>query len=179
LKKYGITDEEIERFDVQYDHKRELLCFPLKKEDGRITGYVCRNFGPTRLQRKYLFYGSRRLPPIIDSPESDKNTGVFVEDMISAIKVGRSYTALPVLSANIDAKALKWASERFKWVGVWLDRDMHGKVSRIAFKGRCMGGANFFPVYTKKDPKAYSDSEIENIFEEARNFSLQTLSNNI
>jgi hypothetical protein len=160
LKKYGISDEEIERFEVGYDKERELLCFPIK-EEGRITGYICRNFGPSRRQRKYLFYGSRRLPPIIDSQESDKNIGVFVEDIISAIKVGRSYAALPVLSANIDAKALKWASDRFVWVGVWLDRDMHGKVSKLVLRGSWVGQAKWAGIYSPKDPKEYSTQEIK------------------
>jgi hypothetical protein len=168
LKKYGITDEEIKRFEVGFDNKRELLCFPIK-EEGRITGYICRNFGPSRLQRKYLFYGSRRLPPIIASPGASEDTAVFVEDMVSAIKVGRSYQALPVLSANIDAKALKWASDRFKWVGVWLDRDMHGKVARMAVRGGWMGGAKFFPVFSPMDPKIYTTGSIVDYVEEAKN----------
>lgn len=81
--------------------------------------------------------------------------------MISAIKVGRSYVALPALSANIDDRALKWASDRFKWVGVWLDRDMHGKVSKLVLRGSWMGQAKWAGVYSPKDPKEYSTREIE------------------
>ena len=160
-------------YELQYDREKELLLFPVKEEKegtGVVTGYVGRNFGPSAPLRKYLYFGNRGLPPIIASPEAKNNVGVFVEDMVSAIKVGRSYCALPVLSANIATEALKWASKTFNYVGVWLDRDMHGKSSRTAFKGSLLGGAKFFPVYTPGDPKEYSSIEQQQIIKEALNF---------
>ena len=154
---------KLEYYQIGYDQAKQLVTFPVMSSTNGTrtkTGYVCRNFGPSAPLRKYLYFGNRGLPPIMASPEADKNTAVFVEDMISAIKVGRSYIALPALSANIDSEALKWAAKAFKWVGVWLDRDMHAKVSKLVLRGSWLEGAEYFPIYSPKDPKEYTTEEI-------------------
>jgi hypothetical protein len=187
LKKYGITEEEVVRYDVGYDRKRDLLCFPLKEESGRIAAYTCRNFGPDRDKRKTLTFGSLSHPVIIASPEAAKNIGVFVEDIISAIKVGRSFEAYPVLGSNIPLESLRWAQKRLlgpsgyhpslegipepPGVGIWLDRDMHGKAHRFSRRLNAVAGFDLgFPVFTHKDPKEYGTEEIKKIVRKARNF---------
>jgi Zn ribbon nucleic-acid-binding protein len=172
LKKFGISDEEVKIWGVGFDYAKALLVFPIKEEEGgRIVANLCRNFGPSKSLRKYLYYGSKGLPPIIRRAGSDMTTGIFCEDILSAIKIGRSFTALPVFGASIDVDTLKWASERFNSVGVWLDRDMHHKVGKLAFRGSMLGSAKFFPVYSQEDPKCYPQEWIEKIVGISRNFS--------
>lgn len=165
LKSYGITDDEIRNYGLCFDLERETLMFPLRSS-GNLS-YVGRYFGSGKGTR-YISVGEKPRLPIQFG--SKRSILIFVEDIISAIKIGRQYTASPVLGSHISLEALKWASGEFKEVGVWLDSDMVYKSARIVQKGRLLTDTKIFRVHTKLDPKYYSNEEIENIVEKARNF---------
>ena len=160
LKQYGITNDEIRHYCKGFT-EQDYLSFEI------VPGFfVGRYFGSRRLPR-YMVMGTRPQRGIYIG--SKTKILIFVEDIISAIKIGRSFSASPVLGSHISLEAFKWASEEFPEVGIWLDSDMVRKSARMAQKGRFLTGSKVFRIHTKLDPKCYSDEEIQNIVEKARN----------
>lgn len=152
LKSYGITDEEIHRYGFLWDPQRQRLVFPIYKE-GEVVFWQGRRFGEGP---KYLSWGRIPEPVLFSGPG---RTVIFTEDAVSAIKVARRTNASPLFGSHVPANALKWASERFSGIGVWLDPDKAMEGSRAVLRAQAMGYvAN--GIYSPKDPKEHSDTEI-------------------
>ncbi len=156
LKAYGITGLEMHEYEIQYDHTRDYLVFPL---DETVS---CRYFGDKAGMPKSITYGARAHEYTYGVSEPSR-TLVIVEDCVSAIKVGRQYETLPILGSDVPAFTLKWASARFDRVLLWLDRDMAVKSVQTASKAALFYGKPCTAVITEKDPKEYSDQQIAEI----------------
>ena len=105
---------------------------------------------------KYLSSGNK---PFITYGQG--NTIVFVEDIISAIKVGRQFTAVPMLGATIPADWWTKAKNYDKIV-IWGDRDKARNNVIASRKAREIVGKQVDCIITDKDPKDYSDNDIYN-----------------
>ncbi len=160
LRSYGITDAEIKFYNIGYDTRRDLLICPLDLTTGAL--YTGRYFGSDKNHAKSITYGtsshgfccySRQTPGL-------GNCIIFVEDFISAIKVGRLLPAYPLLGSNIGLERLRWGCTTFEEVGIWLDRDMAEKSIVAASRGSMVYGKKVLPIITELDPKCYSDQEI-------------------
>lgn len=154
LKKYDITSEEIERYRLLWEDDRKWLVFPFF-ENGQLVCINCRNFGEGR---KYYTFGKRTHFHAWGQPEAD--TVVFVEDCVSAIKVGRSCSSHPLLGAHVPAEALNRAMKRFSRVGVWLDADKAREALKTASKASLAYPGRVFCVRSDLDPKEYDRPEL-------------------
>lgn len=159
LKKYGIVEAETK--DFIWSDEKQWLAFTFRDADNNLTAWQARNFNKERPKPKYLTYG-----PISDIVVEfgDGPTAVLTEDVLSAIKVGRSpgIVGVPVFGSNIPLKLLTRLYKRFKSVGIWLDSDK----SRESLLARSRANQYFphvFTILTPKDPKEYSDREITDI----------------
>lgn len=150
LKQYGLSNEECSLF--RWNPEKKRLIFTIVYEDGSLFSQG-RAFGDGP---KYLTRGRLNW----DHPLwFGDGSVIFTEDVVSAIKVGRHACGVPVFGSHVPAKALKWASERSKQVGIWLDPDKVRESHLQATKAQAMG----MPVYSiqsPKDPKEHSDREI-------------------
>ena len=86
---------------------------------------------------------------------------VFVEDVISAIKVGRVASAIPMLGARIPVEWLA-KCKGFNRVIIWGDRDK--AVENVRQSRRCseLLGVQVESVITDLDPKDYNTKDIYN-----------------
>lgn len=164
LKKYGITDEEIKKYGICWQPKRERLVLPFK-ENGKIICFQGRYFGRDPMASRYITFGKRRHFNVFDE-RGDSSPLVFVEDYISAIKIGRSYAGYPILGSIVSDSALESARRRWKQVVVWLDSDKVQNAYKAVLRARFMG-LDAHRVYTEKDPKEYSDREILSLINES------------
>ena len=167
LKSYGITDEEITRYSIGYDASIESLVFPYFSPLGDISYASTRYFGDDKRQPKSRTHGKKPIGYITTIGKVDSDTLVFVEDPISAIKVGRSYAASPLLGSHIPVEALELATRLYKHVGVWLDPDMCLRASKAVLRGRMLTGKDVFVVKSELDPKYYSEDQIRGYVAEA------------
>src|SRR5262249_42858543 len=124
--------------------------------------YSCRSISPGRKGPKSRTFGTSEHGRYFGISPST-NTVIFVEDCLSAVKVGRVTGCYPCLGSYVPPVALKQALDRFENVGVWLDKDMAGKSTRGCFNALLRHGRTFEPIITEKDPKEYETVEIENI----------------
>ena len=154
---YGLTEKEVEKFS--YAHKRfvkgyEIPCNLLVFVN---TGdyWLGRNFGDVGV--RYLSSGEKPLLKYGTNPD----IVVFVEDVISAIKVGRVATAIPMLGAKIPAQWFEQVRD-YNRVVIWGDYDK--KIDNIyaARKASEVLGKQVQSVITEKDAKCYNTDEVYN-----------------
>jgi len=150
LSKYQITPEEMKQF--RWCEEKSLLV--LYQSEDYWQG---RNFGTPSVP-KYLSEG---VKPFIKYG-SDNDTLVLVEDILSAIKVGRVYSASPMLG-TMPLKSHLSHLRPYKNVICYLDRDAAIKSVRNAAKLSEMIGKTVRSVITEYDPKKYSVDDIKNI----------------
>lgn len=164
LKKYGITDTEIRGFKFLWNHKTHSLVFPFYDESGKIAFTNERYFGPNKDFPKYITHGNKSayihwFCPNRNSPSERPDVALLVEDVISAIKVGRHYACMPLFGSSIPAGVPKTLYNRFKIARVWLDMDKAGTSLIEASKLSQWGSAR--SIITPYDPKEYGNEGIK------------------
>lgn len=162
LKKYGLTNEEVLRYGLKFNPRKGELVIPVG--DGV---FQTRAF-PTTRGPKYLTFGMKNAGPLPIFGVSDSDTLIFVEDVISAIKVGRIYATCPILGAHINKERFIEASKRFKYVGVWLDSDKLKEGWKLSNEASAYVSTELFRVFTENDPKTYGDEFIRSVVEAAK-----------
>lgn len=162
LKQYDLTNEEIDA-NFGYEPERELLVYQFP------GGYSGRYMGTDKRPR-YFFAGTKDyakqiLPrtPVLDGSEFAKQSLVLVEDIVSAIKVGRWAVTLPLFGSTIALEALKTVSEPFKRVRIWLDSDKHRYALQMAPRASLVLGKDVRVIYTRLDPKCQEDAYIREL----------------
>lgn len=154
LKKYGLTDKEI--YDNYFWDNKGYLVF----NGGEYQN--ARNF--TGIGVKYISRGIIRGNEKIFLHNTQNSDIVVVEDAISAIKVSRVCNSVCLHNSIIPLELILRLSKRFKKLFVWLDKDK----MKESFKEAKKAGLLFDDVkiiWTEKDPKEYSDTEIKNYLE--------------
>jgi len=158
IRQYEISAKEINDYNVGYASERQRLYLPVWW-DGERVGYQLRKIFDNDTGPKYDShvkggYGFMSLPDVTS------NEIVIVEDIVSAIKVGRQAKAVALLSTGMT-QTIKAALSHYDKFYVWLDMD-NPQVIRQAVKLlnalKIFGEAKL--IHTPKDPKCYSDEEI-------------------
>jgi hypothetical protein len=164
LKKYGIVDSEIAYYGVCWNPDRDTLVFPVR-EEGKIVLTNERYFGTDPTFPKYKTYGHKNRTPLFITNKANPHSLVVVEDAVSAYKLARLVSTLPLFGATMPANALYWASERFKSIRVWLDMDKASQSLLEAAKA-----SQYVPdsrsIITNLDPKEYSMNDLQRILGE-------------
>jgi hypothetical protein len=94
---------------------------------------------------------------------------VIVEDVVSAITVGRHYGAMPLFGADMAARTMMNLKEKncADFVLFWLDKDKFIDAQKLSRRmGMLIPSAC---VWTDEDPKATDDSTIQELVKEAFN----------
>ena len=161
LTKYGITKQEIIHYGILWDEEGKSLVFSYRDSNGDTFITNSRYFGTDPLHPKYLTNGHKSRVPYIKNKASPTSI-ILVEDVVSAIKIARFASSCSLLGATVPAEAIKWLSERFKTIRVWLDMDKASqslleasKLSQYVHDTRV--------ILTPLDPKEYSNTELLNI----------------
>ena len=150
LSRYQITPDEMKQF--RWCEEKSLLV--LYQADDYWQG---RNFGTPPIP-KYLSEGLKHFIKY----GTDPDTLVLVEDVLSAIKVGRVYSASPILG-SIPLKQHLRHIRPYKNVLLWCDKDAAINSVRNARKLSEMISKPVRPVITDKDPKRYTVNDIKSI----------------
>ena len=157
LRKYGITDQEIQQNHFGWSNKYESLVFPVFDCFGNLLMYQNRYFGSEVHQR----YHTSGMPDLVYHVNGGGGDSIVcVEDLLSAIKVSRITQAMPLWGSTLSMQRLRTLGERFTNLVIWLDKDKAG----YAIK-RAQAAKPFFDdvrvIVTDLDPKQYSTEEIQ------------------
>ena len=153
---YGLTLDEIQQFSYSRERVGKYGKMPCELlvlyAD---NNYWCaRNFGKGA---KYLTSGNKPFLKYGNNPD----VLVFVEDIISAVKVGRQFTAVPMLGSMPASDAVNHL-QGYKQIFVWNDLDKAKEAIKTARNMTERLGKRVRVVISPKDPKEYSDLEIYN-----------------
>jgi hypothetical protein len=167
LEKYGITVDEVIEHNIGWSQKNRRVILPVyDKED------------PTKLlmwQERAVYHDDKpkyrtyravlgNSPPHFEI-ERGKDV-VVVEDMLSAIKVGRQYGAL-CLHGSYISQVLINKLAKYRTVFVWLDPDKYDVAVKYGVS-MAKRGLNVRVVKSVRDPKEYSNGDIYDYIEDVR-----------
>lgn len=162
LAKYGIMREEIIDNDIRWCPIRKALIFPIRDAMGRLLGYQRRNFDPSWKQ-KWLYCGEwNEHLHIIGSVKNSDKPIVIVEDIVSAIKVGRHARGLCIFGSHVRTSTILRVRWLTKLLIFWLDADKYLESIKQAKRAQIVNLPTHV-IHTEKDPKEYSDDEILNL----------------
>jgi len=148
LKKYGLTDQEIN--DNYFWDDYGYLVFNGDKYQN------ARNFNEQGA--KYISRGVIRGNEKIFT--KTKNVIIVVEDAVSAIKISRVCSSVPIHNSVIPLELILRLSKQFSHLGVWLDPDKQKETLTEANKASLyFDKVNV--IWSNADPKEYSTEEIK------------------
>jgi len=155
IKQYGILNAEIVEHRLQWSPERELLLFPYYGEGDNLVAWQGRSFKAGT--KKWHTKGAvKDLLHIIGR----SSTIVLVEDVVSAIKVGRVAASMPLFGTSIPLETLQRLSTRFHELVIWLDMDAKHKAAQAVLRASQLPFSRVSYVATILDPKACSEEEI-------------------
>ena len=121
LRKYEITAAEVNDNQFGWSNKRQMMIMPVRTSypDGRLLMWQGRGFNP---KRYHTGGPCDDVIHVIGNEKSD--TIILVEDLISAIKVGRYYTCIPLFGSAVSVNRLNRLVKLTNTsIGIWLDSD--------------------------------------------------------
>lgn len=132
-------------------------------ENDELTALQMRAVDPW-VKPKYLNPTGPSVSAAIFMSAPPTGVTVVVEDIISAIKVGKVHHSTSILGTNMtDARALKIASHNHTAI-IWEDGDKAGRLGAVdAYKQLSMLGVTIRKIKTPDDPKTYSLEDIRSI----------------
>lgn len=176
LRKYGITDEEIDRYGIyqtqEYGGRVVMPILSLSlpcKDTSPMCGFQLRRLQGERDQAvgpKYI----TRIKKGVTNARFRVFTGsndmvLVVEDILSAIKGARVCSSLALLGSPNrfpDPLALE-LEERFEEAVIWLDPDKLKTSTKYADRLSSLYDVKVRVISTDKDPKDYSTEELAEI----------------
>lgn len=152
---YGLTEEEMQQFSYDYENDVLYLFFSASYRVGRVFATDTKTRYTSKGKKPVLTYGNG-------------STCVLVEDIISAIKVGRQFTAIPMLGAKPTEEIIQ-ALHSYDEVVLWGDADKMRENIVVRNKLSERLGKQVKLCFTSLDPKCYSDIEVKNTLQKVLN----------
>jgi len=153
LRKYNLSDFEIEYNNIGYSPSKHMLVFPVFDENRNLLMWQGRNLDLSK-KPKYVTYGSpKNTLHIIGIPTNRKRI-ILTEDLISAIKIGRMFTTMPLWGSHLSLEQARRLARRFDTVGLWLDPDKKKEAVETAL--RLSTTVPIFVIFSECDPKEYN-----------------------
>lgn len=160
MDQYGFNRNSLLRHGIMWSESTQLLIFPYYM-DGFLFAWQGRYFGPNPDHPKWLTYGKIHDYDYILSPESDGPL-ILVEDIVSAIKLSKYESTLPLFGSYISSKRLQQLSKYYSTIIIWLDPDKKKEALQFQKIGLqyCV---NVYVVLSDKDPKELDYTQLEEI----------------
>lgn len=163
LRKYGITQHEQEYFSIGYSKRYARLVLPLY-DDGELILMQLRALGESQTPKYLNVFSANKSRPIFRNVVYWEERIVLTEDILSAIKVRRVCSSMPILGTSLsDSILLKLIHT--KEVVLWLDADTAGQDATLkGIKRLKLMGIKVFridPEHVPLDPKEYPTAAIE------------------
>lgn len=159
-----LSEHEVKRHGIGFSAKYGRVILPIHNRLGMV-GFQARRVlpdddGPKYITEKVgdtLVYNSA-----VYTAPSIQGTVVFVEDILSAIVVGRVVNTYAILKGQVDNNVVRTLTEGNEKCVVWLDNDNYHIIysqERIRQSARAVCG-NVKVLRTSTDPKTHSTDEI-------------------
>lgn len=166
LFKADLSEAEIKEHGFGWSPVLKRVIMPVYM-DGQLVYWQGRNVGEVTPERpKYMNVFQRGRDKIYFEIRGDtEGSVVLVEDILSAIKVGRFNDAIALLYAYVPDDLIWELSEIYNHVLLWLDPDKWDRMLKRVSRYRSFG-INVTTARVGKDPKNFDDDRIEEILTE-------------
>jgi DNA primase len=171
LKAYGVTEDDVKRYGIGYDTGRQRIVWPVR-ESGELLSWQARDWlGRSKL--KWLTPKGVSTSPVFYSlgKPIKPDYCVIVEDVLSAMRVGKMYHSLALLGTSATPKKLSriaawYHKSKAKQVVLLLDDDAPDKALKIITALTHRGIPAILRIgRLGKDPKEYTSEELIKIIE--------------
>lgn len=160
LNKYEITQHDIDNNCILWSESWSRIIFPYFTDDMNLFAWQGRYIGQEK-KSKWFSQGNLQSNIVVVGNQKS-NVCILVEDIISAIKVGHlaKYAVSPLFGSHLSTERLLQLHTFYDTLIIWMDPDMKLKSSAYAKQARELG-FDLHVIFSDKDPKEYSDAEIE------------------
>lgn len=158
--KVGISPELARSYEIGYTPSMDRVVLPVKYEDELLA--VQMRAVRENQKPKYLNPEGPKVEAAVFMSGPPTGITVVVEDILSAIKVGRVAHATSILGTTMtDQRAWTIAQHNHTAI-IWMDNDKAGKRGKVrAANQLSMQGVRVYEVRTEDDPKTYNLDEIK------------------
>lgn len=171
LKTYGVTEDDVKRYGIGYDTGRQRIVWPVR-EAGELLSWQARDW-QGRSKLKWLTPKGVTTSPVFYSlgKPIKPDYCIIVEDVLSAMRVGKMYSSLALLGTSATPRKLSriaaWYREsKAKQVVLLLDDDAPDKALKIITALTQRGIPAILRIgRLGKDPKEYTSEELIKIIE--------------
>jgi hypothetical protein len=170
LYKYELEDSDLCDYNIGFSNKLQRVILPIYHAY-ELVGWVGRDIHYVKGYKGQKYHnefkgGGRVFFSTYDNnstiSDSNKQSWVFVEDILSAIKCSKAtgFPCIALLNTSIGDSTIRHLMEGHVNY-LWLDEDARTKALRQIFKYK-QHGINITTIYTNRDPKAIPLKEIPN-----------------
>ena len=171
LYKYYITDEEIKKYNICYSESYKRLILPVYNETGLIY-WQGRSLKPpyTKENPKYLNIRQSGAKNVFFKIKNihyttPTNKLVIVEDILSAIRVGRVCNSLALLGSYFPTSVIE-EFKPYEKIIIYLDYDKRDTAIKQATRFNKLTGKPIQVLVNLNDPKELSPKTLESILED-------------
>lgn len=165
---WEITKSEVQYNHIKYNAERNLLYMPIRDIRGYEIGGQTKALDPKWTGPKAVSYFHNDVVKAhFVWPKGSRSTTkvVVVEDILSAIKVGRVLPAVALLSCDMTADVANHLASIFKEMILMLDPDALTK-SLVIKRKYSLYFMNFSIIQLSKDPKDIPFDELKEVLNE-------------
>lgn len=151
LSKYGITANEIKENDIYWNTADSGLVFVIdwiSNPDGKAPSVTSTRYFIS--SQKYRTRGKKQDSKKIWGLRNERL--ILCEDVLSAIKIGRTSSAKALLGTSPNWSFLQSISPKYDRIDVWLDPDKRMDSIYISNTLKQFG-IKSEPIFSKNDPK--------------------------
>jgi len=160
LSDYQMTRQDIILHDLMWSTAWKMLVFPYYGDDKQLIAWQGRYFND---KSKSKWYSQGKLDDLFHlcSP-SERHTCkkiVLVEDIISAIKVGKIEYCMPLFTSHVTPNRMARLKHFAEELVFWYDPDARLKATRDSIMAQTYGYKTRV-IVSKHDPKEHTLDEI-------------------
>lgn len=161
LDKYQITEQERTQFNIGYSERYHRVILPVYRDEQLVYWQGRYLKQPTKENPKYLNVRNKGAKNVFFKR---CNTGCdsicVVEDILSAIKVGRVTNSLAILGSYFSKEIIN-ELKSFKHIYIWLDEDKYFTAVKAGKKLNAILNVPIKIIHTTLDPKEYNEQQIK------------------
>lgn len=159
MNNYELTRNTLIVHKAYWSENKQYLIFPYYVMK-QLISWQGRYFGPNKDHPKWITYG--KPPEYYLGQETD--VCIFVEDIVSAIKLSRYQQTSPLFGSYVSYQRLLSTNRRCSHVVFWLDPDKRKEALLFAKQASLMYNRSSV-IFSDKDPKEHTYEELEAILD--------------
>ena len=148
-KTYGLNDYDAAKNKFKWSEEKQWLIMPVYGAKDDLLMYQARCFGTGP---KYFTKGNPQSIDHIIGENSAAPVLFVVEDLLSAIKISKIATVMPLWGSSISNERLVRLSRSYTTLVIWLDYDKAHESVRIRERASNLFKKSFIIIH-KQDPK--------------------------